>query len=414
MYKFIIVGSYVGEGVSGSHRQERFIKKAIEEGYIVQLVKPYGLFRGIHEFNSLESFDIWKSTNFPIESKGSVSSNKYKKFLLPFKYLLFIDIFGYGFFNTLKLLKLLFNKNKDSDYFLLVSSPAISSAVATYLFSQFSSCKIVYSVDMRDAWAHHSTIKIFKFIRKWIEGKVLKTADKVITVSKYLKEEFDHFYQINTILLYNVSINLLPTDDLGSETIIPAADDLLPEDSLNICYFGSLPASFYNIDEFCKGLVNYLSNCRREQKIRIFFYGPCGELKNLVPSYPMLRDIFIFKPILPHKKVIYLMKKCSAVLFFGFNGEKNCGVVSTKIFEYFYLKSRIIPFDIRVGSDLDWLFSNICKQSDILNDSNELGKYLDKTLSNLELLPSCSDISLLVKLDEEYNIFLRDIKSSKF
>ncbi len=412
MQKFILIGSYVGEGVSGSHRQERFIRKAIEEGYSVQLIKPHGFFKGIHEFNSLQSFDIWKSTHIPAEAKGSVSNNKYKRFLVPLKYLLFMDIFGYGFFNTLKLLKIIFNKNNGSDYFLLVSSPAISSAVATYLFWKFSSWKIAYSVDMRDAWALHSTIKIFKFIRKWIEGKVLKNANHVITVSKYLKEEFDHFYKINTTLLYNVSINLPKKDDLPNEMFASEEDELLPPDSLNICYFGSLPASFYNIDEFCKGLINYLSNNNNEQKIRFFFYGPCGELESLVPSYPMLKDLFIFKPIISHSKAIYLMKNCSAVLFFGFNGEKNSGVVSTKIFEYFYLKSKIIAFDIRVESDLDWLFRRICNQSVLINDAFGLSKYLDKTFNNFELLPSCTDISVLAELDNEYNLFLTDIKSS--
>jgi hypothetical protein len=316
------------------------------------------------------------------------------------------------FFNTLKFLKIFFKKNNGADYFLLVSSPAISSAVATYLFSIISTRKIAYSVDMRDAWANHSTIKIFKFIRKWIEGKVLKSADHVITVSKYLKEEFDHFYQINTTLLYNVSINLLKNDGLNNGILPSEEIEFLPPDSLNICYFGSLPSNFYNIDEFCKGLVNYVTNNSKEQKIRFFFYGPCGELESLIPSYPMLKDLLIFKPIISHSKAIYLMKNCTAVLFFGFNGPKNAGVVSTKIFEYFYLKSKIIAFDIRIESDLDWLFRRICNKSENITDAIQLSKYLDTIFNNLELLPSCSDVSVLEALDNEYNLFLRKIKSS--
>jgi hypothetical protein len=402
--KFIFIGSYVGESVSGSHRQERFIIKALELKLEVVLLKTSGNWIGIHVYKSLKDFEKWKQLNQPSLFVGSISTNRFKKYLIKLKYLLFFDIIGYGFFSTFKLL---YKNNKlfDNNYFILVSSPSISSAVSIYLYSIFFNKKIKYSIDMRDAWANHKSIKIFKKIRKRIEYKVLKRATHVLTVSKYLKEEFEENYAINVDLLYNINLNLI-----NQNIILPNRDNtLLSKSIFNFSYFGSLPMDFYDLNTFCAGLSNFIIyNPQFKNKFYFHFYGPCGELQKILADYPNIKDFFLFYNSISHSQAISLMKSSDAVLFFGFNAEKNAGVVSTKIFEYFYLRVKIIAFDIRMNSDLEWLFKNACGKSILLNNAKDFSNYLKSMFIDINILPSCINNKFLIELDKSYEMFFRE------
>lgn len=402
--RLVFVGSYVAENVSGSHRQERFIVKALENGFYVTLIKPAGNWKGTHNFDSLIEFNEWKFSNKLNIFKGSVSSSKLKFFLFPLKYLFFIDVFGYGFLNTLKLL---FNNHTrfNTQYLLIVSSPSISSAVAVYLFSIFFKTDLKYTIDMRDAWANHKSIKIFRGIRKWIEKSVLKRAEHVITVSKYLKEEFEASYNIIVELLYNVNVELT---NVESNPIGNLIENPFDKSAINICYFGSLPSNFYNLSEFCLGLQNYLDSNILKRSLKFYFYGPCDEILNVLEDYPKIKQICVFNSSVSHSDALSLMKSCDAVLFFGFNAEKNAGVVSTKIFEYFYLDIKILSFDIRINSDLDYLFTNICEKSVLINDYLSLSRYFSDVFSNLNILPSCKNKDFLFELDKGYDLFFKE------
>jgi hypothetical protein len=400
--KLVFIGSYVAENVSGSHRQERFIVKALENGLNITYLKPAGNWKGAHDFTSIIEFDQWKSSNKLNIFKGSVSSSKFKSLLVPLKYLLFIDVLGYGFFNTLRLL-FINRKIFNSKYILIVSSPAISSAVAVYLYSKFFKTDLKYTIDMRDAWANHKSIKFLKSIRKSIEKNVLRKADHVITVSRYLQEEFESCYKINVELLYNVNVKLKEDSYNSLDKFIK---NPFHKSSINICYFGSLPSGFYNLSEFCIGLKNYLNSNNLKHSIKFYFYGPCDEMLKVLEYYPMIKQICEFNSSVSHAEAVSLMKYCDAVLFFGFDAEKNAGVVSTKIFEYFFLNIKILAFDIKLNSDLDFLFKNICNESVIINDHETLSIYLLKIFNNLNSLPSCKNKNYLFELDRNYGHFL--------
>jgi hypothetical protein len=409
--KLIFIGSYVGENVSGSHRQERLIRKALDENLIVELIKPNGYFRGVYTFKTAESFDFWKFSNLIPNPKPSVNDSWYKKYLVHLKYLLLIDIFGYGFFRTILMLRSVLKSNPENR-FVLVSSPVIASAVATYFYFKFSKTEFQYSVDMRDAWAYHPNILVLKRFRKFIESKILRNAKYVTTVSKYLKEEFENSHGIRVDLLYNVNLKLIDSDKNDHSFKIVEQDRFtIPTSCINVCYFGSIPNSFYNIDEFCKGLVDYLHINANKKMIKLFFFGPCGELKRASMRYPILNDVLEFHSYISYEKAISLMKSSDAVLFFGYNGEKNAGIVSTKIFEYFYLKCRMLLFDIKKDSDLDWLISKACDQSVFINTSAELTEYLLDVFVNIDMLPSCRNKTFLFELDADYNKFIKKLKS---
>jgi len=403
--KLIIVGSYVCENVSGSHRQERYIIRALELGFKVILIKPSGNWKGVHEFKCLSEFDSWRKSNILLNYSGSVSISKYKKYLIPIKQILLIDLFGYGFFRTF--IYLVKNKKYFSNrYSIIASSPQISVAYAVYLFKSLLMNSLNYNIDMRDAWAKHKIVKYHKLLRSHIEDSILKNAQNVVTVSKYLKDEFEHSYNIKVNLLYNVNVRLLREFSINNNIYDNPFDDSL----INICYFGSLPRGFYDLNEFCLGLQGYLNSNHSERKIIFHFYGPCVELEVILSKFPKVSKVCIFNSSISHHDAIRLMHFCDAVLFFGFNDEKNAGVVSTKIFEYFFLKIRIIAFGIRENSDLDYLFSNSCGFSVILNDHISFRNYLLLTFENLSKLPFCRNMNFLFELDSQYDKFLMSLK----
>jgi glycosyltransferase involved in cell wall biosynthesis len=408
--KLVLIGSYVGEGVSGSHRQERFIFKALEENFKVTLLKPFGHFQGIHDFISKKSFEDWKSGNPLPKIRGSVKDFRFKKYIVKLKYLFFLDLIGFGFLKTIFLLSEIEKKEKGNKFFLLVSSPSFSLAFATYIYSFISNSNFSYSIDMRDAWAMHPNIKVFNSLRKWIEGKILTKADKVLTVSEYLKNEFDLNYGLKTKLLYNATVNLLNISNDANAQKHHEVSGIIQPEYINICYFGSLPTGFYNLNDFCRGLSDYLENVSSVKKIRFYFFGPCAELEKIAKEYNSLSGIFHFRPSISHELAISLMRKCDAVLFFGFNGERNSGVVSTKIFEYFYLGCKIILFDIKRDSDLDFLISKVCNQSVFINNAEDFKEYLCCNLRNLNLLPYANNYEILKELDNNYNLLFRGIK----
>jgi glycosyltransferase involved in cell wall biosynthesis len=408
--RFIIIGSYVGEGVSGSHRQERFIFKALEENFKVTLLKPFGHFQGIHDFISKKSFEDWKRDNPLPKIRGSVKDFRFKKYIVKLKYLFFLDLIGFGFLKTFFLLSEIEKREKGNEFFLLVSSPSFSLAFATYIYSFISKSNFSYSIDMRDAWAMHPNIKTFNNLRKWIEGKILRKACKVLTISVFLKNEFDLNYGIKTTLLYNATVNLLNITSEATTQKHLGVSDILQPDYINICYFGSLPTGFYNLNDFCKGLSGYLENTSSVKKIRFYFFGPCAEMEKIAKDYNSLSGIFHFRPSIAHELAISLMRECDAVLFFGFNGEKNSGIVSTKIFEYFYLGCKMILFDIRRDSDLDFLISKVCCQSVFINNAEDFKEYLCRNLNDLNLLPCANNYEILKELDNNYNLLFRGIK----
>jgi hypothetical protein len=398
----LFVGNYISEDVSGSHRQERFVLKALESGYMVTYIKPAGNWVGSYVFDSVGSFLSWKSEHKPAIFKGSISSNRFKKYLLPLKYLFFLDIFGLGFFRTIWLLhsrRYLFSTN----YSLIVSSPSFELVVAVYFYSLFCN-RTEFTVDMRDAWAYHKNLTIFKGIRKIVERRVLRRAIKVVSVSNYLKEEFEMAHDISVDLLYNVNLNLLSANNHDETVVI----NPFRVDGVNVCYFGSIPRGFYNLNEFCKGLQLYFQS--EDKGICFHFYGPCEELALVVENFPLVKENFRFYPSVAHSEALYLMRSSDIVLFLGYNADKNAGMVSTKIFEYFYLKLRILAFGIRENSDLDYLFQNLCGTSVIINDASNLFQYLMDGLNDLDYFPVCKNPEFLEILDQDYKFFINSLQ----
>src|SRR5207253_1331589 len=66
---------------------------------------------------------------------------------------------------------------------IMASSPPFSLAVVGALLKRARPCQVTFAVDMRDAWALHTSLRGFSSLKRKIERWVLHTCDRVTTVS---------------------------------------------------------------------------------------------------------------------------------------------------------------------------------------------------------------------------------------
>src|SRR6185437_973754 len=69
---------------------------------------------------------------------------------------------------------------------------------------------------------------------------------------------------------------------------------------------------------------------------------------------------WVFLGQLPHATVRRVQRAADALIFLGYRGENNGGVVSTKIFEYLALGKPILPLFVVRGSDVDQILRTVC------------------------------------------------------
>lgn len=397
--EIIAILPHIGCNVSGSFRQERFLYEFINNGNAVDLLIPYGISKGSYKIRNLDDCNLLiqniSEKSLPTVSiSGSYLSRKLRwiKMFLPF------DLFGYGFIYSLyKLQALIKNKRK----VVFVSSPPISSAFAVYLCSKFGNIR--YIVDMRDAWANHPAKKVKNLFYKHIERAILKNAFTVSTVSNYLANEFKSAANIQAVeVLYNVATQVSKIQPIERN-----------DNMFRIAYIGTCPDNFYNIDEVLNGF-EMLANDSENSIVSDFhlsFYGENYNVADRIVRYKKLLPKTDFHPPVTHQRAIDVMVNSDAVLFLGYNGLKNCGVVGTKIFEYIELNLNIIPFDIKKNSDLEALFIKTYGSCPIISNANQFYDYITDVIDKKVYTERKSDYYLSDKYIKNYRAYINRVVS---
>jgi len=360
MTKYYYLSDYVGEDISGSHRQIRFLEILLSTE-IITLVKPSGNFPGIHVFKNVHdlNFYINKCKKNGKSNKSSIRSGVLAGFFRQCKYILFLDIFN---FEILKVMYLLLRINYDKPSKILISTPKFHLALAVYFTTLFFS-KIKYAIDFRDAWASHPSIPRSKF-RLFIEKKVIEKSFLNSTVSNYLGNEFSNNHNKNFSCLYNIATQV----DEGINNF--SRKESTNSDIKNFLYIGSLPLGFYNIREFIKGVEIFINDKNRKYTPKFIFIGEHFEIeKELSKMAKIYKNYFEFLPPVSHKNAIEAIAIADAVIFFAYNAPKNAGVISTKLFEYIKVQEKIIFFDIKEDSDLDKIICQIYEKSIFINNA---------------------------------------------
>lgn len=206
---------------------------------------------------------------------------------------------------------------------------------------------IRWVADFRDPWTdiyyykelHHS--KLASRFDKYLEKKVLTSADKIVTVSG----------EVGKLLLKKIpgasdKIAVIPNgyDEADFENIVPGKNE-----HFTITYTGTISMS-YRIGEFIEAICLLPESVRNQ--IRIRFVGNVPDeilnlfrLKELDPMVEVLGYI-------PHDQAIRQMMSASLLLMAIPDTPDNKGIVTGKFFEYLASKRPILaigPLDGDVG-----------------------------------------------------------------
>lgn len=184
--------------------------------------------------------------------------------------------------------------------------------------------------DFRDPWSEWGlldSLNVSPFVRKVhknLEAKVLKRADKIITITPFYVRRFEALSQRKVVLLSNG----YDEDDFKSLNIQPTEKFIIRH--VGIINEKCDPRPFMTA-------IKRLIAADRDfaSKLHIDFVGEVhGQFKDFVLASPELFSVATFTPSVPHKELISLYGKSSLLLLI-LTGYKDAeGYMPGKLFEY--------------------------------------------------------------------------------
>ena len=394
-----------GERAS-SFRQERWCQIFLDAGAVLRIFNLRGVFGHSDEI-CMSSAAL---TNFRRKGAAhyrgpqtSVREGMAVRILRRLKHIFLIDLYLPGVIKLYCRLNALINERVDP-VIIMASSPPFSVAVVGALVKRKYPDKVVLAVDMRDAWAQHTALGGSKLIKGWIEKIVLHRADQVTTVSQGLADEFQQCYGIDVGVMYNVATHYLdarPAEHVDMRQIHPEINPA----RYTLVYTGSTPVNFYDVRSIV-GAVVYLRRERPEvmDRLQFIFIGACDEVHREAEAQDVMASDIVFVSHLPHAMARAIQASAAALVFLGYHGPKNMGVVSTKLFEYLCLGQPVLPFDVHEGSDVDLLLRRYCGKSINAHGKEPFVAVLERIVEcGTSELPRLADAKRLYELVEDYH-----------
>lgn len=393
---------------AGGFRQSRWVQFFLAEGFDVKVINYsfVGTY-SVYSFNCIEKFKEFREVKLSLnKSKSGVRQGTLVNLMRKFKHTFFLEFFNIG---ALRVYFFLRKQQLNHEHVVMSSSPPIVSALIAYL-TKLKFKDILLINDLRDAWAQHPALGGNKRLKKKIESIVLSSADFNVTVSCWLKNEYESTYGVdNFYLAYNVSDYYSNVDcklDLDKTLNIK-----VPNGYKVIAYTGSIPHGHFDLLSFVSAVRNRVNHS--PFSYIFLFVGNCVELKKLVEGDTVLNSYFVFINHLPNKDIFALQNTVDILLFLGFNAEGNAGVVSTKIFEYIYLKKPILPVNVKFKSDVSSILRKYCGKTINIEKEIEIYDLLNRDFENeLPVLMVQRD-DFVGELVADYYNFIRSLGETR-
>jgi hypothetical protein len=399
---------------ASSFRQERWCKIFIDCGANVRIFNLRGAFgycdQEITSLGELTEFRKEAIKQFSGE-KNSIREGFFVKFIRKLKHFLLIDLY----LPNVVMLFLKINREIKMEHgmvTIMASSPPFSTAIIGALIKTLNPSKVILAIDMRDAWALHQSLSGFRALKKNIEFIVLKKANYLSTVSLGLSKEFKKNYELIVEVIYNVATQNFEKKNL-TEIKWDEISPLINSKRKLIVYTGSLPQGFYDTDLILKSIIKIKEGSTGlANKYQFIFIGACNELKKKALKNQIDTELLLFLPNIEHDLIYTIQKNSWALLFFGYLGDDNGGVVSTKLFEYIYSKKPIIPLNICKGSDIDLILNKYLNKNIYLNTSDQIINFLIKLEDSQEVkLSSNANNEIFSDLVASYYIYAKNVIS---
>lgn len=264
--------------------------------------------------------------------------------------------------------------------------------------------KVTLAIDMRDPWTYHKSLGGIRPLKLWIEGKVLRRADDLSTVSYGLRDEFEENHGVSMQVFYNIASHYATDADTGIVDWSSLNAEVAPG-RLKVIYTGSTPETYYDLVSLAKGIAGLRErNPSAADRIQLIFVGACGELQRELGRHRVGKGDVVFIPHVSQRMARSIQQQADVLLFLTYLGR---GAVSTKIFEYMALGKPILPVSVVRGSDADQLFSKYCGACLYLHSSNEIEQALEAVAQSggTSALPRLLDPEALQPLLEAYEGF---------
>ena len=230
-----------------------------------------------------------------------------------------------------------------------------------------------FEVDMRDPWALHPTLAKFTYFRKKIESYILSRANRVTVATQYMAKEINRAYSQETIVEYNIPDHKLAEFYSAKNHEICLLDPSYQRrqsdrDTKTLVYCGSTPDGFYNLTKIGFILREALEV---DRQLIIFFVGLSHRFADLESFAKADRVVYIDK--VPRRQALIYVMLADYVLFFGhqFNG-----YLTTKLFEFFTLKKKVIPIDLDPDFEASFLIENYGQKRKRVNNVSDFFAYV--------------------------------------
>jgi len=193
-------------------------------------------------------------------------------------------------------------------------------------------------LDYRDLWIENhisSGIPFFWFYEKYLENKICKTADFVITVSEPLADKLEEKTHIKRVSVIPNGFDVMDLKNLSSEKFFKNG-------FFNIVFTGSYYANLVNpipLFEAVKQLKD--KSFIGLDKMRIYFAGArVEELDKLAQQYNLEQYIHCVG-FVPRENALKMQRDADVLLFLESDFSQIDGILTGKLFEYMFSKTHI-------------------------------------------------------------------------
>lgn len=220
-------------------------------------------------------------------------------------------------------------ENNNIDTVFTTSSPYSMHIVGYKLSKKYK--KVKWIADFRDAWVTNPYFKfsgLKKLSNEILERKVIYAADKIISVSEPIIEDFKSRYKLYD--KFHVITNGYDEDDFDEEEVSGNSND-----KFVLLFSGTLygEISPKNVLIAINNLIDKGSIDSNKFEIRFIGRILDEDYKKMIKQLNKHKVVEAYN-YMPHKLIVREMLNASALLLILYNGRQASGVYSGKIFEY--------------------------------------------------------------------------------
>ena len=333
-----------------------------EDSVSYRVVRPRSILLSMLEYVNV----LRKKIRKKVQESSSVSIGEQKKQttgVLTYRMPCLHDLWFFSSYEELKRI--------DPEIIIATHGPYINIVVSWWYVNRHPE-KLLW-VDFRDLWTeNHRTIGFpgFRNIEKFLENKILNSAQVVTSVSDFLCHKLRVAGAKNPQLVYNAPVSIMLQNTHNKE----------PQKCLSFCYVGTLYPEWQNPSPFFKLLQEELCSCELQYpQMRIYFASRnAGNFLSLADEFGV-RELIDFRGAVSREESLALQQQSDILLLLESNAPEARGVLTGKVFEYLMTDKPILL----IGPGPDSELYQLLQKHDRLFTLDDLERFLRGEMKTL-------------------------------